>query len=927
MAGREDVVPRTGAPVAVRPDGWFLRRLPALAGLVAVAGTTWFTLCAALELPRAGALGGWVLSPLNWTIAVVTTFAAARGTTDRVARRFWYQVSVSCALCTAAMLANTGGAFGPQNSARTATAVLYQVAVAILVYALLRLPVPRRPRDGWFTLSLDLGIVAIAGGLLIWFLAELGAHNLRATAGSNWVLLVLLAIAVAGAAAVTKVTLAGTASVHPGAVRILGGTCLASAMLAGFGATMSTYTGIEGGHLVLPVCAFGYVLAADRQRSATAGHLAERPRRRFSRLPYAAIGFVDALLLIAEIGSRTPDLALTIGSVALTALVVGRQLLAFRDNDQLVGQLDASLAEVRRHEHRFRSLLRHSSDIITVSTTESRLQYASPGMESVLRRDPDELVGVSLLTLAHRDDQPVLREHYRRLRNLPGTPLICQARLGRPDGSWRWLEIVSTNLLRDPEVRGIVSNARDITDTRRYQDELAYQASHDELTGLVNRTVFVRRTDAALASGKPERTMVALVDLDDFKTINDRLGHTVGDALLRAVGQRLLNGIRPQDTVARLGGDEFAVLLRDVDPNDREEHGRRIIEELSVPVSAAGHDLLVRASIGIAAAGTPGADAGELMRRADVAMYAAKGFGRGRCVEFDPAMDARAREHARLAADLSMAVERAEVHLRYQPIVALPTGSLAGVEALVRWVHPERGMVPPVEFIPVAERTGLIVPLGAWILHEACRQAAEWLKVFGSRAPERMSVNVSARQLIDPDFPATVEAALLASGLPAHRLTVEITETAVFDGGPALEAVQAMRALGVRVALDDFGTGHSSLGLLRTCPIDVLKVDKSFVDGVAQSLEQEAIVTSVSQIGTAMRLQVVAEGVETALQADRLHALGYRFAQGFHFARPMLADDIETQLALAGAEAGAATGAGAAAGAGAAEPPRTVTAA
>jgi EAL domain-containing protein (putative c-di-GMP-specific phosphodiesterase class I) len=262
-------------------------------------------------------------------------------------------------------------------------------------------------------------------------------------------------------------------------------------------------------------------------------------------------------------------------------------------------------------------------------------------------------------------------------------------------------------------------------------------------------------------------------------------------------------------------------------------------------------------------------------------------------------MDVRAREHARLAADLSTAVDRGEVHLRYQPIVALPSGSLAGVEALVRWNHPVRGMVSPAEFIPVAERTGLIVPLGAWVLHESCRQAASWLRRWGSAAPDRISVNVSARQLIEPDFPATVEAALLTSGLPAERLTVEITETAVFGGGPALEAVQAMRALGVRVALDDFGTGHSSLGLLRTCPVDVLKVDKSFVDGVAQSLEQEAIVTSVSQIGTAMRLQVVAEGVETAQQADRLHVLGYRFAQGFHFARPLTNDEIEEKLALA----------------------------
>jgi predicted signal transduction protein with EAL and GGDEF domain len=346
--------------------------------------------------------------------------------------------------------------------------------------------------------------------------------------------------------------------------------------------------------------------------------------------------------------------------------------------------------------------------------------------------------------------------------------------------------------------------------------------------------------------------------------------------------------------VARLGGDEFAVLLRDVEPAERMAIARRIIDELAVPVAAGGHDLLVRASVGVAP-GAPDADAAELLRRADLAMYVSKGLGRSRCTEFNQMMDERASEHARLAADLSAAIDRSELSLVYQPIVSLPGGELAGVEALVRWRHPARGPVSPAEFIPVAERTGLIVPLGAWVLYESCQQGAAWIRDLGSRAPGRVSVNVSARQLIEPDFPDVVEAALLASGMPASRLTVEITETAVFDGGPALEAITAIRALGVLVALDDFGTGHSSLGLLRTCPIDVLKVDKSFVDGVGQSPEQEAIVTSLSQIGTAMRLQVVAEGVETAEQAARLHVLGYRFAQGFYFARPLPAEDIAVQ--------------------------------
>jgi len=885
------------------PAGFTARlstRVPVLAAALAGVATAWFAARTVFDLGGIGVLVGRVLTPSTMVVATLAAVAAARGSQDPVVRRFWYQVSVSCATASTGAVLNVVFAGSREHVMRGEVTALYLASVFVMMFALLRLPVPRRPRTGWLTLSLDLAIVVVAGGLLVGFLGDLGGPSMNAGAGgSMWTLLLILAAAAGGAIAITKVALAGAASVHAGSINVLGGTALAGAMLGG----LMTVIRLDGGHLILPLCGLGYALAADRQRRASAGQVRERPQRRFSRLPYVVIGVVDTVLLIAELGVDSPVRTLVFGSVALTALVVGRQIVAFRDNDRLLTRLDSTLLTVRRHENRFRSLLRHSSDIIAVTDVEGRLQYASPGLETVLGITPAELAGVSIVTLTHPDDQAALNDQIRRMLAAPGTPVTCQARLSRPDGTWRWLEIVSTNLLHDSDIRGIVANARDITETWRYQQELAYQASHDELTGLVNRAVFVRSTDTALAGSDPERTVVALVDLDDFKTINDHLGHTVGDALLRAVAQRLLAGVRPQDIVARLGGDEFAVLLHDVDPNRREQLCQRIVDALAVPVNADGHDLLVRASLGLAP-GTPGANAGELMRRADVAMYAAKSLGRGRCTEFDPTMDARAREDARIAADLSAAVERGEVHLRYQPIVALPSGALAGVEALVRWVHPLRGMVSPADFIPVAERTGLIVPLGAWVLHEACRQAAAWAAKFGDRAPDRMSVNVSARQLIDPDFPATVEAALTASGLPPQLLTVEITETAVFGGGPALEAVQAMRAMGVRVALDDFGTGHSSLGLLRTCPIDVLKVDKSFVDGVAQSVEQEAIVTSVSQIGTAMRLQVVAEGVETAQQADRLHVLGYRFAQGFHFARPMLAAELEEKLTPADSCAG-----------------------
>ncbi|GIJ45746.1 hypothetical protein Val02_26320 [Virgisporangium aliadipatigenens] len=870
-----------------------MTRLAVASTLLLACAVVLYAVRNAVDLGPVGAGAAWGLGPLNFAVATTATYLAARRP-DRVVRRFWTLLTATTVLSLA------GTTLGALHLGGTAvTGSLYLCACLTLLVALLTLPVPGRSRAGWLSLGLDIGIVLVAFLLVVGFLMARGAGEAFLTGGgSTSTLLVVLLLSVAGVTAIAKVLLTGAANVAPAAVRVLGANALLCSVGGGLASLADSRPGVTGTQLLLPAAAFGYTVAAALDLRPSRVTEAQRPRRAFSVLPYAAIGIVDVLLVIAVwTGADGPSVhTLFTGSVVLTALVIVRQIIAFLENAHLLARLDAMLVEVGRHERRFRSLLRHSSDIITITDAEGRVVYASPGIEAVLRAAPEEVVGKAIGPRAHPDDRRVLRDQLRRVLDNPGRALMFQVRLGRPDGTWRWLEVVSTNLLHDPDVRGVVSNARDITDNRRYQDELAYQAVHDELTGLPNRTMFARATDAALSGGDPLRTAVALVDLDDFKSINDRLGHTVGDALLRAVGQRLVTGVRPTDIVARLGGDEFAVLLRDVEPERRMAHVQRIVDELSVPVNARGHDLLVRASVGVACGG-PALDSGELLRRADVAMYTAKESGRGRCAEFDPAMDARAREHARLAADLSVAVERGEIHLRYQPIVALPSGDLAGLEALIRWNHPVRGPVSPAEFIPVAEKTGLIVGLGAWVLRESCRQAAAWIDRYGDRAPGKMSVNVSARQLIEPDFPATVEAALRESGLPAERLTVEITETAVFGGGPALEAVQAMRALGVRVALDDFGTGHSSLGLLRTCPVDVLKVDKSFVDGVPHSVEQEAIVTSVNEIGTAMRLQVIAEGVETATQAERLHVLGYRYAQGFHFDRPLTAQECEERVA------------------------------
>ncbi|MEV6630205.1 bifunctional diguanylate cyclase/phosphodiesterase [Actinoplanes sp. NPDC051470] len=422
-----------------------------------------------------------------------------------------------------------------------------------------------------------------------------------------------------------------------------------------------------------------------------------------------------------------------------------------------------------------------------------------------------------------------------------------------------------------------------VATVQRQSGQLADLAMRDDLTGLANRRRFEQAVREALAGGRPT---VLLLDLNGFKEINDDLGHAVGDRLLAVLAGRLRNAVHPDSVVARMGGDEFAVLLPDARPGDLPVVVDRLAGTLHEAIRVGEHDLLASASIG-SADGAGLDDPVEMLRRADVAMYAAKHEGAWHRA-YEPGLDERAGAEARLGAELRAALDAEQFRLVFQPIVTLPEGRLAAVETLVRWEHPERGLVGPDDFVPVAERNGLIVELGAWILRTACLRAAGWRREHGPAAPPKISVNVSARQLAQPGFPDTVREALATSGLPASALAIEVTETAVFTGGRAVEALHQIRAQGVQVALDDFGTGHSSLGLLQSVPVDILKVDKSFIDNVTKAGRHAVIASSLIDIGNGLGLATVAEGVETAEQAAELHRLGYRLAQGYHFGRPVL---------------------------------------
>ncbi len=503
---------------------------------------------------------------------------------------------------------------------------------------------------------------------------------------------------------------------------------------------------------------------------------------------------------------------------------------------------------------------------------------------------------------------PVYAEHLPALRTngrLGFTPKLGAALLlplPAGDGLRGALSVASD--------RPIPAETRDALETLRLQvalalerteltAELTRRASYDALTGLANRALFRQRLRQALAEAarRGVTCAVLLLDLDDFKTINDSLGHAVGDEVLVAVAQRLRGCLRAGDTAARLGGDEFAVLLQRV-KGEQEAIGvaERVAATLRLPVSVAGREVLARSSVGVRVA-PGGVDPDEVLRDADMAMYAAKAEGRGTIEVFDSAMHARAMRRLDVEAALRRAVVEQQFTVRYQPVVELAGGAVVGLEALVRWDHPERGLVMPGEFVTLAEDTGLIVPIGRWVLHAACQATRDWQRRFPLRRPLFMSVNLSVRQLQRPDLVADVAGALDASGLDPGDLVLEITESVlVMDEEATIERLRRLRDLGVHLAIDDFGTGYSSLAYLRRLPVDTLKLAKPFVDGLTEGIEEAALAHAIVGLADTLQLRVVAEGIEHEDQAFELQAIGCQFGQGFHFARPLDQFAVEALL-------------------------------
>jgi diguanylate cyclase (GGDEF)-like protein/PAS domain S-box-containing protein len=578
--------------------------------------------------------------------------------------------------------------------------------------------------------------------------------------------------------------------------------------------------------------------------------------------------------------------------------VLAAQLTLAADRVQLAEDLHQ-----RKSEARFRSLIRNATDVILVVQADGELRSETPSIEAVLGYGDGAARTLQLASLVHAEDGPKATASIEAM--LAGThqgPMHGEWRIRHADGRWLNMEVVGNDLSEDREVRGVVLTMRDVSDRKVLEDELRHQAFHDGLTNLANRVLFNDRVEHALSrrARLGNDVSVLLLDIDDFKVVNDTLGHAAGDELLVQFARRLLGCLRGEDTAARLGGDEFAVC---VEGAARELNigstAQRIVDTMSRPFTVAATEVNARVSIGISMAGDNTDGSIGMLREADLALYAAKSAGKGTYHFFETSLHHAVLARLEQRTALEQAIQNDELRLQYQPIVNLNDGTMVGVEALVRWEHQTRGMIPPLEFIPLAEDSGLVIPLGRWVLDRACTDLSRWQRLWNADAtgPFTMAVNVSPRQLQAADFLTVVNDTIRRHDIDPSWLTFEITESLlVQDSAAVMTRLVALHDLGIALALDDFGTGYSSLSYLHRFPIQILKIDRSFVTGMDEanvSANGTPLINAIVSMAQSLGLDLVAEGIENESQRRRLCSLGCTYGQGFHLSRPVPAEEID----------------------------------
>ncbi|MGD0926811.1 MAG: bifunctional diguanylate cyclase/phosphodiesterase [Streptosporangiaceae bacterium] len=596
----------------------------------------------------------------------------------------------------------------------------------------------------------------------------------------------------------------------------------------------------------------------------------------------------DPLIGVLAVSGDSRDLA----DLAGTFEVLARQAAL------VVERVVLSREVIRRNsEAYFRTLVHDTSDVILIVDDSGRIRYATPSARSIFGDVPVD--GEYLWDLVQPDEREEVARALAEMRGGQGPDADEDWRITARDGSYVEVEVRCSDLRHEPTVGGLVLTLRDVTEQRQLERELKYRAFHDSLTGLPNRMLFQERVVRAMARARRTEMVVGVlfIDLDDFTVTNDTLGHSVGDELLAAAGMRLAALTTGRDTAARLSGDEFGLLIEDATDGAAVENlAEAIVLAFQEPFTLAISSAIVTATVGVATS-EDATSTSDLIRQADLALYAAKAAGKRQWRRYQPVFSAGMMRRRELQAALDSAVAESAFTLVYQPIVELSTGAVAGFEALLRWPHAEWGMVQPDQFIALAEETGHIVPLGAWVLQQATTDLARWLQGVRGHPAVYVSVNVAARQLRDPGFVRGVRRRLTESGLAPSSLVLELTESGLLRPDQRLRAdLEELKGMGVRLAIDDFGTGYSSLSYLRELPIDLLKIDKSFVDGIAVSTQRLALVEVIVRISRTLELTVIAEGIESEVQRDMLVSMGCRYGQGYLLAAPMPADEAEALL-------------------------------
>jgi diguanylate cyclase (GGDEF)-like protein/PAS domain S-box-containing protein len=622
---------------------------------------------------------------------------------------------------------------------------------------------------------------------------------------------------------------------------------------------------------------------------------------------YLMAGGVAAVLAAATnfVGLNTAALVVVVGAIAYFAYA------SFRNNHFISVSAPATAAVASNStgsnnsasdEDRFRNAFDFAAIGMALVSSEGRWLQVNRALCKILGYTEREMLVIDFLTVIHPDDLGVAVDAIKRLRKGNSTIDQCEVRFRHKSGHKVW-GLWSASLAGGPHVAStpLVFQIQDITDRKRAEEQLQHEAMHDVLTGLPNRAMFIDHLELAIARAQrnEERKFAVLyVDLDRFKIINDSLGHSVGDQLLKEVAGRLWNCVRAGDTVARLGGDEFVILLEDVyQESEAIDVAERIKSELVVPFTLNGREVFTTVSIGVASSWTSYHQAEGLIRDADAAMYRAKSLGKNRHEIYDSVMHAQVNDLLQMETALRLAVERREFLVYYQSIVDLETFKISGFEALVRWNHPEKGFISPANFIPLAEETGLIVEIGEWVLREACQQMERWQKIFPSDPPLFVSVNLSSKQFVQSDLIQRITQIIKETKINPEGLKLEITESAVMDDvDSATEMLKKLRALGIKLSIDDFGTGYSSLSYLHRFPIDTLKVDRSFVVNMSEDSENVEIVRTIVSLAQNLGMNVIAEGVETKEQLAALRKLGCENGQGYLFSKPVAAKAAENLI-------------------------------